>query len=819
MRGREAFFTRSEGLPKPMISSLSSFDGRPSTAIPNRVLLIEDNPGDARLILEMLQEGGPGQFLVDRADRLSSGLEKLSAQIPDVVMLDLNLPDSRGIATFSKLYEGFPKVPIVVLTGLSDEDIGVQAVRAGAQDYLVKGVISANVLARVLRYGIERKRAEAEHLQLVTAIEQAMEAVVITDSAARIQYVNPAFTKITGYEAHEVLGRTPRMLNSGKQDNAFYQNLWSTILAGNVWHGEIVNRRKDGSLYTEEMTITRVRDQQGVATNFIAIKQDVTERKRTEEALSASEIRYRRLFETAQDGILLLDAETGAITEANPHLLQMLGYTAEEIVGKKLWEIGLFRDILVSQDAFRTLQTEGYIRYENLPLETKSADRKEVEFISNTYRVDGKNVIQCNIRDITERKRAEDEVRKLNASLEQRVAERTADLVDAIRALRREAAGREMAEEAAENFRRQTELILNSAGEGICGLDLKAKCTFANPAARRILGYTQEELIGQDLHMLFRHSLPDGSPCPPEECGLYAALKHGGIRQDENQMIYRRDGTWIQVDMCTTPIIGNAGVAGAVLTLRDVSERRAVEKMKEGFVSVVSHELRTPLTAIRGALGLMGSGKIGTLPPRVQRMVEIAINNTDRLVRLVSDILDSARLESEEVGLVRKVTMASELMVQAGDLMRPMAETTEVRLEVQPQPLTLYVDPDAVLQVLINLASNAIKFSPRGSAVRLECRQDGADAEFRVIDHGLGIPKDKLESIFGRFQPVDASDSRRRGGTGLGLSICRRIIHRHGGRIWAESELGRGCTFVFTLPLVSGECKDVGPDLPKPEAR
>ncbi|HEY6291563.1 MAG TPA: HAMP domain-containing sensor histidine kinase, partial [Terriglobia bacterium] len=167
----------------------------------------------------------------------------------------------------------------------------------------------------------------------------------------------------------------------------------------------------------------------------------------------------------------------------------------------------------------------------------------------------------------------------------------------------------------------------------------------------------------------------------------------------------------------------------------------------------------------------------------------------------VNDILDDARLESARVTLAQKVCTAAELTQQVVDLMRPMAESSGVRLESETSPLELIGDPDALLQTLTNLLSNAIKFSPRGSTVRIESRQEDRNAVFRVIDQGPGIPPDKLTSIFGRFQPVDASDSRRRGGTGLGLSICRRIVRHHGGRLWVESELGRGSTFVFTVPL------------------
>jgi PAS domain S-box-containing protein len=158
---------------------------------------------------------------------------------------------------------------------------------------------------------------------------------------------------------------------------------------------------------------------------------DITERKRIEDALKASEIRYRRLFETAKDGILILDADTGRITDANPFLQDLLGYSYAELLGKRLWEIGPFRDIAASRAAFRKLQRKEYIRYDNLPLETKGRRHRHVEFVSNVYLVNGTRVIQCNIRDITERHQAEEALAKAARELEKRVAERTAELLTA----------------------------------------------------------------------------------------------------------------------------------------------------------------------------------------------------------------------------------------------------------------------------------------------------------------------------------------------------------------------------------------------------
>jgi nitrogen fixation negative regulator NifL len=269
----------------------------------------------------------------------------------------------------------------------------------------------------------DRKRAE-EVLRLQSAaLESAANAILITDKAGNISWVNPAFTQHTGYSFEEVRGKNPRLLKSGKQERAFYREMWETILAGKVWRNTVINRRKDGTLNHEDLTITPIRDATGTITHFVGIKQDITEKTHAQEALLASELRYRRLFESAKDGILILDATSGQIVDVNPFLIEVLGYSKEDLVGRELWELGVFKDIVASKAAFVELQQKEYIRYENLPLETRGGIVKQAEFVSNSYLVNGSRVIQCNIRDITERKQAEMELTATNQRLEQALAE------------------------------------------------------------------------------------------------------------------------------------------------------------------------------------------------------------------------------------------------------------------------------------------------------------------------------------------------------------------------------------------------------------
>jgi signal transduction histidine kinase len=226
--------------------------------------------------------------------------------------------------------------------------------------------------------------------------------------------------------------------------------------------------------------------------------------------------------------------------------------------------------------------------------------------------------------------------------------------------------------------------------------------------------------------------------------------------------------------------------------------------MKDEFIAVVSHELRTPLTSMHSALKILATGRLGTLSKDGQQILEIADDNTERLVRLVNNVLDLQRIESGEVKMEKQVCNVSTLMIQAKEAMQPMAQNHGVVLIAEPVDINIFVDSDYIVQALTNLISNAIKFSSVNGKVWLTAEnRPNAEVLFSVSDEGQGIPSDKLESIFERFQQVDSSDSRRKGGTGLGLTICRKIVEQHEGKIWAESTLGQGSTFSFTLPLLN----------------
>lgn len=346
----------------------------------------------------------------------------------------------------------------------------------------------------------------------------------------------------------------------------------------------------------------------------------------------------------------------------------------------------------------------------------------------------------------------------------------------------------------------ERERTLESVADGIYGVDTAGRVTFVNAAAAYTLGAVASDLVGRDAHASFHAPASDGTPLPADGCYIAEAL-HDGITVTAEQDLYLRlDGKQVPVEVTASPLRDDGVIRGAVVVFRDVTERREVERIKDEFVSVVSHELRTPLTAIRGALTLLDSDALHDSPEQAARMVRIALTSSERLGRLVDDILDTERLEAGTTQLQLAEHPVDALVAAAVDQVSLLAEKADVTLQPAPSPEVVSADAERVVQTLTNLLGNAVRFSPAGSTVRVTAAPVGNLVEVRVDDQGRGIPPDKLEAIFRRFEQVDASDTRERGGSGLGLTIARSIVERHGGRLWAVSDgEGTGSSFRFTL--------------------
>lgn len=258
---------------------------------PARLLLVEDQPGEARLLQLQLERQAPRDFVLTCATRLSEALKLVVELPPEVILLDLELPDSQGLDTLERMQTVAPQIPTIVLTCTDDDELATQAVRAGAQDYVVKGKTADGQVGRAIRYAIERKRIEEDLRKLTRAVDQSPVSVMIATTDGTIEYVNPRFEQVSGYTRAEVIGKNPRILKSGQTPPEKYRDMWQTILAGKEWRGEFCNRKKNGELYWETVQISPVRSRFGALTHFVGIREDITERK----AIDTQSVRAQKM--------------------------------------------------------------------------------------------------------------------------------------------------------------------------------------------------------------------------------------------------------------------------------------------------------------------------------------------------------------------------------------------------------------------------------------------------------------------------------------------------------------------------------------------
>jgi PAS domain S-box-containing protein len=383
--------------------------------------------------------------------------------------------------------------------------------------------------------------------------------------------------------------------------------------------------------------------------------------------------------------------------------------------------------------------------------------------------------------------------------LELRVAERTVELLQVNQQLQEELNQRQKIQADLQLSQAQFAGILDIAEDAIISIDQQQQITLFNQGAERIFGYAAAEVLGQPLDILLpiRFTQVHYQHVTDFEGSSVQARRMGERREIFGR---RKDGSEFPAEASISKLKMGQKMLFTVF-LHDITDRRQIDRMKDEFVSVVSHELRTPLTSIHGSLGMLASGLLKPDSEQGKRMLQIAVDSTDRLVRLINDILDIERIESGRVQMKKQLCQLEDLITEAVNIVQPLADQAEVTLSVRSGSFQVQADPDRIIQTLTNLLSNAIKFSSSSSTIWLTAQQQADHLLVMVKDQGCGIPDSKLDSIFERFQQVDSSNSRNHEGTGLGLAICRSIVEQHDGNIWVESSLGEGSSFYFTLPV------------------
>ena len=587
---------------------------------------------------------------------------------------------------------------------------------------------------------------------------------------------NPAFVRIMGYVSREEL-LACHALEFYFSPSERQEFLEQCLTLGSLTNFASRLRRKDGSSVWVLENVETVPGRGGTPTMIEGTLVDISQQKSAEtahnkaqQALEDSETRYRRLFETAKDGILILDFKTGQIADVNPFLIEMLGYTHSEFVGKKLWEIGPFKDIPASRSAFSALQTKGVIRYEDLPLETKDGRRINVEFVSNVYPVDGTQVVQCNVRDITERVQAE-------AALK-----------------------------ISETHHRS---VFEGAVHGIYRGTLDGRFLDVNPALVAMLGYSSTEEV-------LKLSVSQNVFAEPEE-GLRLLHKWQVTAEIEEEVQWkRRDQRLITVRL-SGRVLGSEHQrpAGLEVIAEDVTERRALEEQLRQAQKIeavgqlaggMAHEFNNYLGIVLGYSELLLE-EAGTTEGLRRNVAEIKAA-TQRTASLTRQLLALSRRQVLEP----KVLDVNAVVWETHKLLRRLIPgNIDLVPVLEPNLQQVKVDPAQIQQILINLVVNARDAMPQGGKVVIETANVELDEEYAgrhievrpgryvmlaVSDNGSGIDEQTQARI---FEPFFTTKQKGKG-TGLGLSTVYGIVRQSGGHITVESALREGSRFRIYLP-------------------
>jgi PAS domain S-box-containing protein len=582
-----------------------------------------------------------------------------------------------------------------------------------------------------------------------------------------------------------------------------------------------------------------------------------------DEKLRGSEIRYRRLFESAKDGILILDFKTGNIVDANPFIIQIIDYPLEEIIGKKLWEIGLFSNKVESELAFAELKKTGYIRFEDMPILRRNGKTAAVEFVSNVYLEDKVKVIQCNIRDITARRQAERRQELLTRILsilgtQDNWKQLIHDIIIEIKTFTGiEAVGIRLKEKndypyyEAIGFRE----FFVQAEKSLCARDSDGR-VFHDQDGKSIL----ECLCGRVISGQINHSLPCYTSVGSFFSNSSSEMIAAGLEIERHCTVRMRCNTEGYESVALIPVYSGIQVIG-VLQLNDkkpgmvpletiqffeqignsigiafnriLNENQIRESaqdlilkniellgaklkaeesdnLKSAFLANVSHEIRTPMNAIIGFSDVLLQPGISA--EEMSKYVQIIRASGLQLLSVINDIIDISRIDTGQISIGEDLVNVDSMLNDLFVTYKKLVELKKLRFKysagIRDGQVILRTDGNRVRQVICNLLNNAIKFTQEGEITFGYTVEEGF-IRFFVKDTGIGIAPENTELIFRRFAQVVATGKKLYGGNGLGLSISKALVEKLGGAMTVESKPGKGSVFIFTVPYdkMTGEAK------------
>jgi PAS domain S-box-containing protein len=795
--------------------------------IPTKILLIEDDAEYAQLVQTLLSMAWDASFDLEHTNQLSTGLEKLSEKDIDVVLLDLSLPDSWGFDTFTQVYAQASDVPIIVLSGLDDEMLAVQAVRAGAQDYLVKGQADGDLLVRATRYAIERKRsgeeqrkAWAEALQATHALQESNEryrelASSITDvffamdGQLRYTYWNKTSEDLTGISAQDAIGKSLLDIFPDIPEIKKVEKVYQEVLRTQQPQS-FVNEYLLGDIGLP-FEISVYPTQSGIS----VFARDITERRQADEVLYESEKRYRDLYENAPIAYFSVGVD-GHIRKCNKRAGDLLGYAVKELVGRPVFE--LYADAPLGKEETaqilqRSMTGETVADQE---LQIRRADGTSIWVsltVTAVHDAHGQFVeSRSMVVDITERKQAEEALKRRNEELMalNTIATTinqspnlnhtlTATLDQVLEVTDTDAGWIQLLDGDTDTltlvthrgFSQETinETRTVRLGDSLTGKVIQSKRPIVVNNVSDDPQFSTEIGKREGVHAFA------GVPIKSRDrvLGVIAVFGRSPLEIAPREIqLLTAIGHQIGVAIENTRLSEEAS---------EVEILQELDRLRSELIANVSHELRTPLGLIKIFCTTLLRNDVEFDRETQREFLHDIDAETDKLERIVDNLLDLSRMESGRLHLDKRP-------MDIAQLARDVVQTMQVDIQpvqhnlVQDFPPTLpmaIADSKYIEQVLRNLLSNAIKYSPEGGTITVGGRDDEMQLLVWVSDQGAGIPQKDLERVFERFYRIENEITRNVRGAGLGLAVCRGIVEAHGGRIWAESILGVGSTFYFTL--------------------
>ncbi|MCJ7571027.1 MAG: PAS domain S-box protein [Candidatus Thermoplasmatota archaeon] len=659
---------------------------------------------------------------------------------------------------------------------MKDEPAIVKELRQAEELGLLKSDLQGNLSIRdnniigtidINRDITKIKKSDEKYKHL---FDNAMDPIVIIDKKGKFVDVNEQVIKLFEYDKKELIGKDFTKINILTQASIkkAQDNFLKRMKGENVPPYEIEVITKNGKIIPTELNASIIYECNEVNGDLIILR-DLRERyksKKIEKELNTYEQKFRDIFEGTSD--LLLYIEKGIILDVNNALINMLNIKKQDVVGKKISILKNFfsqEDIEKHTNAIELAATGSYVTDYETELTTNKGVRYEflfsVDCIYNDENIKG---ILLRGKDITQRHHEWKELIKLE-----------------------------------EKYR----VLAETSADGVITIDPLGRLTYVNPSFEKMLDKHKSQILAT----LLRNYLSEDSVYLFQQIFIDARKEDKKIENVELELVHT-NGQKVPIEVNIASFKKDGEFAGMVLTIRDITERRKIEdelkksdKLKTEFMNIAAHELKSPVTPIKGYLDLIISDK--DTNEKIKNWAKISLRNSERLLKLVNDILDVSRLDTDTMRFDMEKISVVDILDEVAEDMKPAVEGKVLKLITDiPRDLPdITGDKCRLAQVLKNLLVNALKFTDNGS-ISIIAKQKKDHILISVTDSGIGISNDELKKIFNKFYQVYTGDNRKNEGTGLGLFICRNIIQKHNGKIWAESQVGKGSTFYIEIPYL-----------------